>query len=370
MNAQFSKTKSLSLEQRIGQLFFIGISGPVIDGETHRLLSEIKPGGVCLFARNIKEPAQTRDLLENVTKDLEIQPFLSIDQEGGLVDRLRRILTPMPAVNKLRNTDNARELASIIAESLRILGFNVNFAPVVDVIDQNREQANNGMYSRAFGKGTSDVIEMAGAFLDEMQAGGIIGCLKHFPGLGAAEADSHEELPTVSIDDKELRETDLCAYREIDSQSEVGMIMIAHAAYPNTDLQERDQNGRLLPSSLSYNFVTKLLRNEMVFDGVAITDDLEMGAITKAYGIGEACKMAVKAGNDMLAICAGENSIREGFSAIFSAVESGEIAESRIDESIQRIADLKSKIAVPIEFDPAKLDALSERVKQLNARLN
>ena len=126
--------------------------------------------------------------------------------------------------------------------------------------------------------------------------------------------------------------------------------MVGHAAYPQLKLQERDQNGRLLPSSLSHNFVTKVLRNELGFGGVTITDDLEMGAIVKHYGIGEACKMAINAGNDMLAICAKESAVREGFNAVVEAVKSGEIAESRIDGSLSRITSLRSKLSKPVDL--------------------
>ena len=141
---------SLSIEQKIGQLFFIGIAGPVIDQPTRELLSEISPGGVCLFARNIKELSQTRNLLDDLRSVLPVTPFLSIDQEGGLVDRLRRVMTPMPAASKITSEIDAAHLAEIIGETLRILGFNMDFAPVVDVIDDDRSKYNNGLTSLTF----------------------------------------------------------------------------------------------------------------------------------------------------------------------------------------------------------------------------
>src|SRR5580765_9102299 len=302
---------SLSLEQKIGQLFFIGIAGSEIDAPTRELLDEVSPGGVCLFARNIKETQQTRNLLDGLR---EILPtlLLSVDQEGGLVDRLRRIMTPMPAASRITNAAEAARLAEIITETLRILGFNMDFAPVVDVIDVERAKYSNGLFSRTFGGSKEEVITFAGEVLRVLQAGGITGCLKHFPGLAAARVDSHEELPTVDILESELIATDLFPYRELLKTSDVPAIMVAHASFPHHRLQETDQNGKLLPSSLSYNFVTKLLRGELQFDGLVITDDLEMGAIVKNYGIGDACKMAVAAGVDMLAICVDPVSVREG----------------------------------------------------------
>jgi len=146
--------------------------------------------------------------------------------------------------------------------------------------------------------------------------------------------------------------------------------MVAHAAYPSLDLQETDQNGRLLPSSLSFHIVTKLLREKIGFDGVAITDDLEMGAIVKDYGIGEACKMAIKAGNDMLAICANEDAVREGYGTVLQAVQDGTIPKLRIDEAVSRIQALRSGLSAPLPFDAARLSQLSSQIADLDRRLN
>lgn len=361
---------SLSLRQKIGQLFFVGIAGPEIDGTTRELLDEVSPGGACLFARNIKESAQTRGLLDEIRVLLPETPFLSVDQEGGLVDRLRRIMTPMPAANKITSIQEASQLAAIIAESLRILGFNMDFAPVVDVIDDERSKYSNGLFSRTFGKSKENAEAFAGMFLKTLQANGVAGCLKHFPGLGAARVDSHEELPVVDISESELFETDLFPYRELLVSGKVLAVMVGHAAYPNIDLQETDQNGKLLPSSLSYNFVTNLLRGDLAFDGLVITDDLEMGAIIKNYGIGDACKMAVKAGADMLAICADPDAIREGFSSVLGAVNDGEIGMERIETSLKRIARAKNDLSEPLPFDSVRLEKLSGEIAELGRQLN
>jgi len=363
-----SDLRSLPLEQKIGQLFFIGIAGPEIDAATRTLLSDISPGGVCLFARNIKEAKQTSDLLDALSESLPLKPFLSLDQEGGLVDRLRRVLTPMPAANKIKTAEQARRLGNIIGEAISLLGFNMNFAPVVDVVDNSRSNFQNGLQSRAFGDSKEQVVEFASAFLDGLESFGIIGCLKHFPGLAASAGDSHEELPIVSISDEELTATDLFPYRKLLTRNVC--VMTAHASYPNSRLQEADVNGKLLPSSLNRSVVSNLLRNELNFSGVAVTDDLEMGAILKNYGIGEACKLAIAAGQDMLAICAEPKSIYDGFSAIADAVKSGEISEGRIDESLQRIAKLRSTISPRKPLDTDRLSELSAEIKELNESLN
>lgn len=361
---------SLPLEKKIGQLFFIGLPGAQIDETSAELLKGISPGGVCLFSRNIREAKQTRDLLDNIRGILPVEPFLSIDQEGGLVDRLRRILTPMPAADLLKSPADAETLAAIIAETLLILGFNMDFAPVVDVVDEKRSRSSNGLYSRAYGRSKEDVAEVAGRFLATLQQNGCLGCIKHFPGLGASEVDSHEELPSVDLTDEELSATDLAPYRAILSSQKPAAVMIAHACFPQSDLQEADQNGKLLPSSLSFNFVTTLLRGRLGFNGLVLTDDLEMGAILKNYGIGDACKMAILAGEDMLSICANTDAIREGFHTVLEAAHAGEISTERIDESLLRIASAKARIAAPLEFDNDRLQELSERVAELNQKLN
>ena len=362
------KILSLPLEQKIGQLFFIGLAGAEFDAAARALVEEISPAGVCLFARNIREAAQTRKLLDDVRENLAVAPFLSLDQEGGLVDRLRRVVESMPAANSLKTPAAARILAQITAEAVRILGFNMNFAPVVDIITEERGKFNNGLFSRTFGKSKEEVFEFSSAYLETLQRGGVLGSIKHFPGLGATKIDSHEELPAVKLETAEFDSTDLYPYRELFKTSEVHAVMIAHAAFPNLDLQERDQNGKLLPSSLSYNFTTKLLREKLGFDGLALTDDLEMGAILKNYGIGEACKMAVKAGQDQLLICNDAGAIREGFHAVLEAVKSGEISESRVNNSLQRIAAVKNLMHPPLDFDKNRLDELSNEISDLKAQ--
>ena len=361
-----AEIESLSIQDKIGQLFFIGIPGDTVDENTEKLISDIRPGGVCLFTRNIREHRQTRDLLDSLRRVSKIEPFLSLDQEGGLVDRLRRVLVPMPAPSKVRTLADTAKLAEIIAETVRILGFNMNFAPVVDVVDQRRSGLSNGLHSRAFGTSPLEVVDLAGEFLRVMQANGCVGCIKHFPGLGASDVDSHEELPSVAISAGELESIDLVPYRRLIQTKEAHVVMVAHAVYPKHHLQEADQNGKLLPSSLSSNIVTTLLRHELNFDGLVLTDDLEMGAIVKNYGIGEASVMAILAGEDMVSICAGVGSIYEGYNAVLQAAESGRISEERIDRSLKRIAAAKSRLHKPLSFDPDRLTALSKEIKELN----
>ncbi len=361
--------QSLTIERKIGQLFVIGIPGPEIDAETKELLDEINPGGVCLFARNIREASQTRELTDQLRK-LPQSPIIAVDQEGGPVDRLRRILTPMPAACRILTAKDAKCFAGIVSEALLSLGINMDFAPVVDVVDQGRAGFSNGLTSRTFGASKEQTAQLAGEFLSVLQAMGVIGCLKHFPGLGASEVDSHEELPAVNISEDELRSTDLYPYRQLIASGDVHAIMVAHAAFPEAALQELDQNGKLLPSSLSYNIVTNLLRDELQFDGLVITDDLEMGAIVKNYGVGDACKRAIRAGVDMLAICATPAAIREGYFSVLAAAKEGEIEIVRIDASLDRIANLKRNLTEPLPFDSSRLNFLSTEIAEFTEILS
>lgn len=359
---------SISIEEKVGQLFIIGLPGPQLDEAALSLLNDVSPGGVCLFSRNIREAAQTRELLDGIRENSNVEPILCIDQEGGLVDRLRRVLAPMPSVSSLRTNRDAARHGEITAAALRIFGLNLDFAPVVDVTPTDGFSANNGLFSRTFGGSPSDAAAMAGSFLSALQAGGCLGCLKHFPGLGATSVDSHEELPVVEATFDELLDADLLPYQKL--LPIASAVMVAHAAYPNVYLQERAQNGKLLPSSLSPAFVTELLRKKLGFDGVVITDDLEMGAIAKNYGTGEACRMAITAGIDMLAICADPNQIREGHAAVLESVKDGRISEARVDESLERIGVLKKRLSPAAEFDFARLAAISNEIELLKKDLN
>ena len=361
--------QNLSFEQKVGQLFCIGIPGPSVDKPAAELLRKVQPGGICLFARNLRDARQTRDLLDDLRDGRDPVPFLTLDQEGGLVDRLRKIVTPMPAANLFRDAEQAGRFGSIVAETLRILGFNMDFAPVVDVISKERETVTNGLFSRAYGTSAEEAAQFAGAFLENLQESGVLGCAKHFPGLGASAVDSHEDLPQVFIRENELQNVDLVPYQRLIERNLIHCIMVAHASFPNIGLQERAPDGKLLPSSLSGGFIDGLLRSELGFEGLVISDDLEMGAIVKNFGIGEACVMAIEAGADMLAICADAGRITEGYDAVSNAVRAGRVSEDRLDRSLTRIAAAKSLIREPLSFAMQRLAELSDSIARLNDEL-
>src|ERR1044072_6056062 len=210
--------QSLPLEHQIGQMLFIGLPGPELDAEARALLEEVKPGGVIIFGRNIAAAEQLRGLLDGVRETLRVEPLFGIDQEGGLVDRLRKICTPMPAARVIRQHGDlagARTHGRITGEVLRLLGFNMNFAPVMSIMTDDRDLLSNGLYSRSYGRSPGEVLGYTTVYMRGLQGTGCLGCLKHFPGIGAGEVDSHEEMPIVKLSHDDLIAQDLAPYIEL-----------------------------------------------------------------------------------------------------------------------------------------------------------
>src|SRR6266849_439075 len=208
----------LTLEQQIGQLFCIGLPGTELDGPTRKLISDVSPGGVIIFGRNVASPEQLRRLTDDVRSLSPITPMIGIDQEGGLVDRLRRIFTPMPSARTIRQHGDlaaARALGRITGEALRILGFNMNFAPVMSIMTDDRDLLSNGLYSRSFGRSPGEVLGYSTVYMRGLQGAGCVGCLKHFPGIGAGAVDSHIEMPLVPLSRDDLLAQDLAPYIEL-----------------------------------------------------------------------------------------------------------------------------------------------------------
>jgi beta-N-acetylhexosaminidase len=366
---------SLPLEQQIGQFFYIGLQGTELDDEARALLTEIQPGGVIIFGRNVAGPAQLRRLLDDVRALLPIPPLLGIDQEGGLVDRLRRIITPMPAARVIREHGDlaaARSLGSITAEVLRMLGFNMNFAPVMEIMTDERDLLSNGLYSRSFGRSPGEVLGYTTVYLRGLQGAGCIGCLKHFPGIGAGEVDSHESMPLVHLTHDDLIAKDLAPYIELFQRKDdrVRCVMVSHGGFPNIDILKQEKGGVIEPASLSHDIVTTLLRGELGYKHLVMTDDLEMGAIARHCEIEQAVIRAFLAGEDMLSICARPELIRRGYQALLNAAREGMIPKERLQASLKRIAAFKLLAQPPLPLEVERVNALSDQIAQLNQKLN
>jgi len=366
---------ALPIEQQIGQFLFIGLPGTEFDEETRALVEYIKPGGVIIFGRNVAGPEQLRTLLDSVREVVPTPPLFGVDQEGGLVDRLRRIFTPMPSARTIRQHGDlaaARALGRITGEVLRMLGFNINFAPVMSIMTEDRDLLSNGLYSRSYGRSPGEVLGYTTVYMRGLQGSGLLGCLKHFPGIGSGEVDSHEEMPVVRLSHDALIAQDLAPYIELFQRRDdrVRCVMVSHGGFPNVDIREETTGGLIEPASLNYNIVTKLLREELGYKHLVVTDDLEMGAISRHCEIEDAVVRAALAGNDMCLICATPETIKRGYDGLLAAAKSGALSEGRIKESLERIARTKTIMEPPLPLDLDHFKSLSDEILKLNSKLN
>jgi len=366
---------SLPFEQQIGQFFFIGLPGKTIDSEARELIEEIKPGGIILFGRNVESPDQVRKLLDDARALVPTQLLCGIDQEGGLVDRLREIFPAMPSARALRqhgDLSGVRTLGSITGELLRMLGIDINFAPVMSIITQERSQLTNGLYSRSFGSSPGEVLGYTTVYMRGLQGTGCLGCLKHFPGIGAGAVDSHIEMPMVPLSRDDLLAQDLAPYIELFQRADdrVRVVMVSHGGFPNIDIEKGPTGGLVEPASISPTIVSHLLRKEMGYRHLVVTDDLEMGAIAKQYEIEEAVVKAFNAGEDMLLICATPETIRRGYHALLEAARNKQLSERRIQGSLKRIAATKTLAQGPRPLDMERYEKLANDVRELNKRLD
>ena len=369
------KLYALPLEQQIGQFLFIGLPGTEIDAETRALIEEVQPGGIIIFGRNVAGPEQLRALLDGCRELVPTPPLFGIDQEGGLVDRLRRIFTPMPSARTIRQHGDlaaARALGRVTGEVLRMLGFNINFAPVMSIMTDDRDLLSNGLYSRSFGRSPGEVLGYTTVYMRGLQGTGCLGCLKHFPGIGAGEVDSHEEMPVVRLSHDDLIAQDLAPYIELFQRRDdrIRCVMVSHGGFPNIDIREEITGGLIEPASLNYNIVTELLRHELGYKHLVITDDLEMGAIARHCEIEDAAVRAALAGEDMLLICASPEKIRRGYHGLLEAAKSGRLTTERIKHSLHRIAQTKTIMEPPLPLDLERFKVLSDEIEKLNSKLN
>ncbi len=332
--------QALSLRRKIGQLLMAGFDGLEPDAQIERLIRNHHLGGVILFRRNIAHPDQiaalNRSLQRINAEQADIPLLIAVDQEGGGVARVEDGVTPLPSALAFRATGSVADceaLTRVANEELRLLGFNVNFAPVLDV---NNNRYNPVIGVRAYGETAAEVCEYGLAALRGIQAAGIAATAKHFPGHGDTDVDSHLGLPRVPHDRARLDEVELAPFRAAIA-ADVDAIMSAHVAFPAF---EPDPD---TPSTLSRAVMTDLLRRELGFAGVVFTDCLEMAAIADGMGVVEGALRAFKAGADVLLVSHREDRQVAVIEALVAAVENGEISEARIDESLVRILALKQK---------------------------
>jgi beta-N-acetylhexosaminidase len=338
-------------DSSLGQLILCGVPGKELDAGSAELFRRVQPGGFILFGRNIESAPQLRKLIDDLRDLSETEPIITIDQEGGRVSRLRLIGSEPPNAQQLRDKDDVdliRRHGDITGRLLRVFGFNLDLCPVLDIsFDDN---ADNSLRGRCYGKTVEQVVRNAGAFNDAMRKQGIASCGKHFPGYSAAKSDAHYELPKIDRTRGELDQNELAVFRKVIDK--VDSMMICHGWYPSLESEKT-------PASLSRRVITDLLRNEFGFDGLVMTDDLDMGAILNSYSLKQTIRLAIGAGNDLVMICHRIPEI-ENVQRIL-----GTLPREQIDRALSSVARFKKKIAPPHEFSEAAFRKIDDEIWEL-----
>jgi len=333
---------TLDLSRQIGQLLIIGFDGTEMSPRLASLLSKIQPAGVILFARNITGAEQTHTLLRECQKRVATPLFTCVDLEGGTVDRFRNVIgrTPSPAeVFATGSHALFRKHGRVIGENCRALGFNVDFAPVLDLA---YEASRSVLRSRAVSPDPKQVVAYAREFLRGLGDAGVLGCGKHFPGLGEATLDTHHELPSVEKPLRKLWEQDLVPYRSLSLRRELPFVMVSHAAFPAVT---KERTNERTPASLSKRWITGILRKRIRYTGLIVSDDMEMGAVLELAPIEQNVVEHIRAGGDLGLICHHEDFILRAHEALLREVERDGKFARRVMESVQRVLAFKSKEA-------------------------
>lgn len=353
----------------LGQLILTGVPGLELDAETAALFRRVQPGAFILFGRNIQSASQLRKLIDNLRDLSEIEPIITIDQEGGRVSRLRLIGNEPPSAQQLRDRNDlnlVRRHGEITGQLLRLFGFNLDLCPVLDISFD--DDADNSLRGRCYGKTVEQVISLAGAFNETLREQGILSCGKHFPGYSAAVVDAHHDLPKIERSREQLNEQELAVFRAFIGESAtsgrgkkiasggeprlVDSMMICHGWYPCFNSVKR-------PASLSREVISDLLRTELRFDGLIMTDDLDMGAILNEYGLEETIRLAIEAGNDLVMICHRVSSIEQVHHTLST------LPRSQVERALQTVARAKAKLQPPLAFSESAFRKVDRAIGEL-----
>ncbi|MDD3014222.1 MAG: glycoside hydrolase family 3 protein [Candidatus Gastranaerophilales bacterium] len=360
------KINSLTLKEKIAQMFIMGFSGSVINDDNINILKVIKSGlgGIIFFADNIESHDQIKNLITDLQNAASIPLFTSIDQEGGLVERTINIkertdyLTPM-ALASTGNPDNIKLHTHIMTQELKYIGINMNFTPVLDV---NTNQNNPVIGIRALSNNTDEVIKFSKSVYKTFQENDIIPVGKHFPGHGEAGIDSHIDMPSIEMDIDKLEEIHIKPFKTA-IQNNLDAIMIAHVNYSAFNKDSK------IPASLSKEVITDYLKDKLDFKGLIISDDMDMGGITKHYDHIEACIMAINAGVDLFIFRDSSDENLELIDKLVMAANNNAVLEDRINESFNKILKFKEKysffakeqasITLNIKENQSKIDKIA-----------
>ena len=328
---------NMSDADKVGQLLMIGIHGKTLNDDAKFMLNEYRVGGIILFDRNMESKDQVKSLITDINKtgkSAGLTPlFIGIDQEGGSVARMEDQLIKVPPAEEVGKEpiEQAVSLAKQSGTELKDLGFNINFAPVADL----------GLtYGRSFSTNPDKVVRYAGAVGKAYDEAGLWYSYKHFPGIGKTDVDLHADTSIVPVSKETLLNEDTKVFVDLIKQSKPNTyaIMVSHAMYPQIDPDH--------PSSLSKVIITDWLRKDMGYNGVVVTDDMDMGALAKYYSFGDMAVQSILAGSDILLVCHEYEHMQEAYNGLMKAVKDGRISKERLDESVKRILLMKmSKIS-------------------------
>lgn len=351
------------LRKLAGQLLTIGIEGQDAGAECRDLISTVEPGGVIFFQHNIANEQQFAILVSQVSELLsDTHPYLALDLEGGLVDRFRELIGPLPSVQRAVQAGLAAELGEVAGRELAAFSLNVDFAPVLDL---GSDESKEVMGTRTAGSSPTRVALFAQDFLDGLEKLGIIGCGKHFPGLGGGTIDSHMGMPTIVKNLSALWDQDLLPYRELSGQ--LPMVMVAHAWYPEV---ERELCGTTSPrpATLSPAIINQLLRKRIGYEGLIVCDDLEMGGALVGRSIEEAAVGAIRAGCDILLVCHNAANVEKVHTALVIEAERSTEFRGLIEKVAARITAAKMRhlgISTPGKAAERDFNDLRNRLQQL-----
>lgn len=323
------------LRHSVGQLLIVGLSGPELTATERAWLKLIRPAGIILFRRNIETVEQTRRLLEEATGYCTQPAFRFVDVEGGLVDRFRDVIGISRSAQTVARTGKARlmrEHGRLIGREVRALGFNTTLAPVLDLA---LPESAPVMKTRVAAPDPEGVIRYTSEFLEGLRSEGILGCGKHFPGLGGGTLDSHEATPLIQRSYQDLWQFDLLPYRKL--HRSLPIVMISHAAYPMTQ-------GGSTPASISSFWINTVLRKQIGFRGLVLSDDMEMGGILKHMPMEEAAISAVSAGSDLIEICHSQELIFRAYEALLARAEQSSAFAKQIEARAKNIRTWQRKL--------------------------
>jgi len=342
----------MPIAELVGQLCMIGFEGTEVTPDLRAWMREYRPGGIILFSRNLVDPAQIAHLTNDIqTLAGDIPLLIGIDQEGGRVSRLPSgftIFPPAATVAQSGSTELAYQAAAVTAKELRAVGINMNMAPVLDI---HTNPSNPIIGDRAFGTEPEQVCLMGAATLAGLHDHRVLACGKHFPGHGDTRTDSHVELPVVHATRERLESVELKPFQYAIAHG-LRAMMTAHVHYPALDPTN--------PATLSSIILTDMLRQQMGFSGVILSDDLEMGAIVNHSAVGEAAVRSLQAGVDMLLVCKTRALETNTIEAVYHALESHELAKGRLETSLARIASVKQQFASP--YSPIDISSIPDTV--------